>query len=280
MEEILQELRRQGIIIDQDEEPSCIFAISHYWIFRLQPYINIFLHDQAPFHFTEVLRLYELDKKLRTIIGDFIQMIEIDFKAKLVTNTLTIPRNAFELPQERFTQTGYREIEGILAEAIRNLMMHENDLRNRQNTNFQDIVRVASFGDMYKIFNTLSFEIKEAIIQDYQVQGHSVDRVATWIRAIRKMRNIRAHHDICVRNPDRLSNISLEPNLNGNKLLFSYLKVFIFLGRRINDEYTDDLIEQCITLIADWIDKFPFFQRIINAPRNRRQILHNENLTN
>ena len=64
---------------------------------------------------------------------------------------------------------------------------------------------------MYKIFNALNFNLKSDIIEDYQLEGKSVERVLTWLRAIRKMRNIWAHHDICIRNPQRLFNISLQP---------------------------------------------------------------------
>lgn len=181
----------------------------------MQPYIDIFLHEQAPFYFHQVLALYDLDKQIRNLLGELIQMIEINFKTKLVTFTNHIPWNAPQLPQNMFTQTGYNEIEAILTEAMRNLMMHANDIRHRTSTDFHDIIKVGSFGDMCKIFQTLSFSIKENIVGDYQITGdRSVQQISTWLAAIRKMRNIWAHHDICIRNPARLSNISLEPGVD------------------------------------------------------------------
>lgn len=275
MEEILQNLRDQGILIDENERAACVFAVSHYWLFRIQPYIDIFLHEQAPFHFHEVLSLYDLDKQMRNLLGELIQMIEINFKTKLVTFTNHIPWDAPQLPQNMFTETGYNEIEDILTEAMRNLMMHANDTKHRTTTDFHDIIKVASFGDMCKIFKTLSFPIKENIVRDYQTIGNrSVHQISSWLGAIRKMRNIWAHHDICIRNPARLSNISLEPGVDWRGSLFNYLKVLFFLCGQIDLEYRNELRRQCIMLIEQWIQTFPFFQRLIGAPDRRRNTLN------
>ena len=40
-------------------------------------------------------------------MGELIQMIEIDFKAKLIRNTLTIPWDQETLPKKMFTKTEY-----------------------------------------------------------------------------------------------------------------------------------------------------------------------------
>ena len=264
----LNYLREMWILIDKDEEALSHFALSHYGLFRIQPYLDLFLHEDSSFHITQVLQLYELDKQIRAIMGELIQMIEIDFKAKLVRNTLTIPWDQETLPKKMFTKTEYWEIDRILSEAIRNYMKDANDVRDRKNTKFHDIVSVASFWDMYKIFNALNFNLKSDIIEEYQLEGKSVERVLTWLRAIRKMRNIWAHHDICIRNPQRLFNISLQPWIDGKRGVFNYLQVFFFLAGKIDPWSRDILRNQSIKIIKEWAQKFPFLLRIIGAPND------------
>ena len=102
--------------IEIDDQTTCENALIHFWLFRLLPYIKLYSNDNISWTFTEILDLYDFDRRLRKVIWELVEHIEIDIKTKLVEETTDINWKADNLDWTYMNNP--QEMEEILDEII------------------------------------------------------------------------------------------------------------------------------------------------------------------
>lgn len=264
-------LEQHGVMIDNRAE--CEAALAHYGLARLMLYVKLM---DNPF-FSDVMELYNLDRDMRIQIGLLMEMLEIDVKTKMVEETTDIERTANNLSGQYINDTvGMEELlSKIIEKHSEKLASSTNPEPVRTTTDFWKIMRVCSFGEMGLIFSNLNDPKRTTIVNHYHLpMQRSVQTFDSWLSALRKIRNMRAHHEICIDNPSYLR-ISPHAGVNGSSSLFLHLEVILFLCMQINREKTAIIRESIVALIERGERNLEYdILGIIRAPQERRTILN------
>lgn len=269
---VIQALEQDGVIIDNEEE--CTKALSHYGLFRLMPYRK--LMDDHP-HFSEIMKMYDFDREMRIQIGLLMEMLEMDIKTKMVEETADINRRADNLSGQYIKDT--IEMEKLLSEIIEKhkekIESYTNPSPTRKTTNFWKVIWVCSFGDIGLIFKYLNDLKKVDIVNHYHLpMKKSIQTFSSWLSALRKVRNMWAHHEICMNNRSYLR-ISPRAGVNGSSSLFVHLEVILFLCMQINREKTAIIRKSIVALIERGARDLEYdILGIIRAPQERKTILN------
>lgn len=102
----------------------------------------------------------------------------------------------------------------------------------------------------------------------------SIKTFSSWLSALRKVRNMWAHHEICMNNRSYLR-ISPRAGVDGSSSLFVHLEVILFLCMQINREKTAIIRKSIVALIERGARDLEYdILGIIRAPEERKTILN------
>lgn len=271
--EDIQTLLQYGIIIDDDILVEN--TLWHLWLFRILPYIKLYSNQQYEVNFSEIVDLYNFDRDLRNILWELVEHIEIDIKTKLITETKDINRKEASL-DGKYMNTP-QEMESLLDDIIEShkekIKSDINSSPTRLTTDFQKIVHIASFWEIGRILSQFNIIKLQEIIKYYAIpMKKSVQAFLSRINALRKVRNIWGHHDICLKNNDYLR-IST-PSINGSREVFYYFEILLLFNKSIDTLKMIQLREELIHLLQEWEKKYLIdLEQIMWFPQNWEDIL-------
>jgi len=188
-----------------NDEQKASFYLNHISYYRLKGYwwdmqtdnvAHIFAPDSC---FEDVIARYEFDRKLRLILFDAIEFIEVALRTKLIYHLSQAFGGLWYLDNALFVdQNKYQEhLTDLQNEFSRSGEIFAKDYRTRHPNNNPDawiIFEVASFGTLSKIYKNLFYQLpqKAIIANEFGLNLHS--ELSSWLEAISYLRNIVAHH--------------------------------------------------------------------------------------
>lgn len=201
MEEI-KILRGRGMAVEEEKARHHLETVSYY---RLLSYVTPFADTKsedernlAGSSFDRVISLYTFDRKLRLLVLDAIERIEVALRAQWIKNiTLNYGERGY------LDKSNYLSIENFFRD-IKNLgsqyWIHKGDeienFRHGDSSLFPPVhiaSEVMSFGTLSKLINNLKTDTAKQQISNYFEFDSSI-AFSSALRHITYIRNISAHH--------------------------------------------------------------------------------------
>jgi abortive infection bacteriophage resistance protein len=188
---------------DEDKSAHYLSNISYY---RLRAYTYPFQDNTNPNHtfakqicFEDIIELYVFDRKLRILVFDAIEKIEIALRTKIIYHfSLTYGSHWHELSHLYINNSRFiKDIGDLYKEIDRST---ETFIKHYQSKYTNPIypaswmsLEVASMGLLSKIFSNLrNSPEKKKVCHDFGVRHYSI--LESWLHSICHIRNICAHH--------------------------------------------------------------------------------------
>lgn len=217
--EQIELLRSRGMAVDDELASQWLEAVLYY---RLSAYwyplrrVDTEEHVEDGFvpgaDFADVVALYEADRKLRTLIHDGMERIEVGLRSRLTS--LLCRDNALGYQERRFYRSGF-DLDGWLRTARRRV-----DRAGAHNTAidhykkqyggqypFWVLSEVLDFGDVSKLYQGLTYKAQAQIAETFGItidlgvlsknERKIVRRrhpLASWFEQLTIVRNTCAHH--------------------------------------------------------------------------------------
>lgn len=200
----ISRLQERGLIIDDPELAKEYLRNISY--FRLQGFWWEFQKDKTSHKFQEnikfedVINLYTFDRKLRLILFDALERIEIALRTKLVYYpSIELDQWWFENPKNFFIKDFHKD---TLAEIDKDLkrtkevfiQSHYNKYGTEHRPPVYKTLEVISFGCLSKLYSNLNNTIpaKKRIAKEFNLPNHQF--LQSWLKTFNTTRNIIAHH--------------------------------------------------------------------------------------
>ena len=257
--EQIARLKQRGLIFDDESEAtSYLFNISYY---RLRAYTYPFQENgedcdhnftRKDIHFEDIIALYCFDRRLRSLIFNAIEKIEVAVRTKVVQVYAESTGNSHWYDDESLYRFGYDD-----------LMEHIEADVNRSNEDFIKhyppmppswmALEVVSFTTLSRLFQSLKLDNrKEDITEQFGLKKVAI--LENWLHAISNLRNCCAHHSR-VWNRRFMVSVTLP-----------YNTLYLFMDRTtIGQIRTNKLfaVLSCITYILDIISPGSDFKKHI-----------------
>ena len=194
-----------GLIFDDESEAtSYLFNISYY---RLRAYISVPRENgedcdhnftRKDIHFEDIIALYCFDRRLRSLIFNAIEKIEVAVRTKVVQVYAESTGNSHWYDDESLYRFGYDDLmEHIEADVNRS----NEDFIKHYNSKYNDppmppswmALEVVSFTTLSRLFQSLKLDNrKEDITEQFGLKKVAI--LENWLHAISNLRNCCAHH--------------------------------------------------------------------------------------
>ena len=257
--EQIARLKQRGLIFDDESEAtSYLFNISYY---RLRAYTYPFQENgedcdhnftRKDIHFEDIIALYCFDRRLRSLIFNAIEKIEV---AQVYAESTG---NSHWYDDESLYRFGYDDLmEHIEADVNRS----NEDFIKHYNSKYNDppmppswmALEVVSFTTLSRLFQSLKLDNrKEDITEQFGLKKVAI--LENWLHAISNLRNCCAHHSR-VWNRRFMVSVTLP-----------YNTLYLFMDRTtIGQIRTNKLfaVLSCITYILDIISPGSDFKKHI-----------------
>ncbi|MFV0553646.1 MAG: Abi family protein [Mangrovibacterium sp.] len=196
-------LQERGLIINDISKAQSYLSSIGY--FRLSAYCYPFLeipkenHRYKPnSHFEKVLDLYRFDKKLRLLVFNEVEKIEVAIRSVMVNAACQQLNDAFWITQRKYFSNAVffdRSISDINSELSRS----KEDFVVHFKSNYSDdyppawmLIEILSLGSICKIYkNIKDLALKKKIARHF---GLHFAVFESWIMTIAGLRNICCHH--------------------------------------------------------------------------------------
>ena len=199
----IQLLKSRGMLFRDEAHASlCLKSISYYrlkgywWDMQSDFVDHLFKPDS---YFEEVINRYNFDRKLRLILFDAIEHIEVALRTKMINHLSLDYGGLWYLDSSLFTDAiiHAKHISDLQTEFNRSQEIFIKDHKRRFSHSDADawkILEVASFGTLSKIYKNLDHQLpqKASIAKEMGLNLHS--ELSSWLEAITYIRNIIAHH--------------------------------------------------------------------------------------
>ncbi len=195
--DLVQQLKQRGLIIaDEARAERYIDNIGYY---RLSAYMYPFLSAPKTAHqfkkgvtFDRVLRLYRFDKKLRILLFNEIEKIEVAFRAAVV-NTIT------DRTGDIFWMTNPAYVNSSTSSLIQREYSHSTeDFIEHFKRTYSDpyppawiLSEILPFGNITWIFRNLSNSNKKAVAKKFYLHAPVLE---SWMNIVTLTRNSCCHH--------------------------------------------------------------------------------------
>ena len=213
----ISKLKDRGLIINDEKLVGDYLSnISYY---RLRAYTYPFQDNvnqdadhaftRKDIHFQDIIDLYCFDRRLRSLIFNAIEKIEVAFRAKIVQTYSEVTQNSHWFKEESLFQSKYYWESGekiFIYDTLLNDIYHEI---NRSNEDFIKhyknkyiqpkmppawmTLEVISFGTLSRLYELLiKDDNKKAIAKSIGL--NKIDILENWMHALSNLRNCCAHH--------------------------------------------------------------------------------------
>lgn len=193
-------LKERNLIIEDDNEAFSFLKRVNYYRFsaygltlRQTDNKDLFLNGVTFYH---LKTLYNFDQKLRDLLMNHLELIEIEFRSKI----------AYHHAHD-YGALGYRSSVNFNSEGPHNSFSEELDkqihrsgrelfvMHHRQKYGgefpFWVAIEVVSFGELSKLFKNLKEITKSKVIEDFNVPYFYVE---SWLHSLAYVRNVCAHY--------------------------------------------------------------------------------------
>lgn len=196
-EDLVQQLKQRGLIIkDEERAERYIRNIGYY---RLSAYMFPFLKDPKAAHkfkpgvtFDHVLCLYRFDKKLRILLFNEIEKIEVAFRAAMVDTMTNRTGDIFWMTNPCFIRpVTLSLIKREYNRSTEDFITHFKKSYSNPYPPAWMISEILPFGNITWIFKELSDSNKKAIAKQFYLQAPIFE---SWITIIALTRNDCCHH--------------------------------------------------------------------------------------
>ena len=196
-EELVQLLIGRGLEVqDIKRAERYIENIGYY---RLSAYMYPFLVEPKTDHiykqgvgFDNILRLYRFDKKLRVLLFNEIEKIEVAFRSSVVNITTNRASDSFWITKPEFVNSKTLElIEKEYNRSTEDFIVHFRETYSDPYPPAWIIAEVLSFGVITWIYRILPGSYKKAIARKFYLQ---VPVLESWMNVIALTRNSCCHH--------------------------------------------------------------------------------------
>ncbi|MBK0403230.1 Abi family protein [Adhaeribacter sp. BT258] len=206
-------LKKRGMLFHNEAQAEHFLKnISYY---RLKGYWwdmqeDFGTHQLKPnTYFEEIIDRYNFDRKLRLILFDAIERIEIGLRTKMIyhlalqygglwyLNSSIFENTGFTLPNGTFKTYHQNTIDELKKEFARSQEIFIKDHRQRYNNIEPDawkMLEVASLGTLSKLYKNLKHQLPEKAIIAREMGLNLHSELSSWLEAITYVRNIVAHH--------------------------------------------------------------------------------------
>jgi abortive infection bacteriophage resistance protein len=228
-------LKKRNLILNNESYAKHKLSIISYY--RLSAYFRPFyIRNQEIFRknvsFEDIIKLYYFDKKLRKIIFDKLENIEVFFRTKIIE--IISEENAFGYLTKLNNDKKDEILEKINKELNRSKEVFVKHYRKKySNDDFPIwmIVETISFSLLSLIFKNLDEKSKIKIANDLNL---SIEILESWIHNLVYIRNICAHHSriwnrILAIRPKISKKKEEFQGLNNKKIFFSLCVMQYFL---------------------------------------------------
>lgn len=205
MSEQVERLKKRGLVFDDENEAEGYLSnISYY---RLRAYTYPFQENgegldhkfiRKDIHFKDIIDLYCFDRRLRSLIFNAIEKIEVAVRTKII-----------QVYAESTEDSHWYSNKNLYRFDCKDLMEHIKDEVNRSNEDFIKhykfkyneppmppswmSLEVVSFATLSRLFQALkSDEHKEYITKQFGLKKVTI--LENWLHAISNLRNCCAHH--------------------------------------------------------------------------------------
>lgn len=179
-----------AIDLEQDKARQYLSNISFC---RLKPYFTA-LHGM---NFSRIIKYYDLDRKLRIIILDAIERIEVSIKAVLINRLCEIYDNN---PLWYSTTTTFQSLDNHInfdkvINELKSRHRTDRDIKQALKTNtplpIWTIIEKLSFGDLSKLYSFLQIKDAQVIAQHF---NKTPENFKDQLHCLTYIRNLSAHH--------------------------------------------------------------------------------------
>lgn len=204
-------LKRRGMLFN--DEQSAHHFLENISYYRLKGYWwdmqeNVTTHEFKPYTlFESVIERYNFDRRLRLILFDAIERIEIALRTKMIYHLSIVYGSLWYLDNSLFEKTPLpsdtkvtihqNTISELKKEFNRSQEVFIKDQKKRypnQDADSWKILEIASMGTLSKLYKNLKHQLPEKAIiaQEMGLNLHS--ELSSWLESITYVRNIIAHH--------------------------------------------------------------------------------------
>ena len=204
----IAKLKSRGLLFDDEDLASDYLSnISYY---RLRAYTYPFQNnsDEEADHaflkkgirFKDIIELYCFDRRLRSLVFNAIEKIEVSFRAKIVqTYSETTNNSHWYEDSSLFRQASKHEV--LLEDIQREINRSNEDFIKHYKSKYSSPLRppswmtleVVSLGTLSRLYELLiKDENKKRIAQMYGLS--KIDIMENWMHALSNLRNCCAHH--------------------------------------------------------------------------------------
>jgi len=204
-------LKQRGMLFN--DEQSAHHFLENISYYRLKGYWwdmqdDVTTHTFKPnTYFEDIIDRYNFDRRLRLILFDAIERIEIALRTKMIYHLSIAYGSLWYLDSNLFEATPLPSDPTITIHQNTNLELNKEfnrsqeifikDQRRRypnQDADAWKILEVASMGTLSKLYKNLKHQLPEKAIiaQEMGLNLHS--ELSSWLEAITYVRNIIAHH--------------------------------------------------------------------------------------
>lgn len=205
IEQQINQLKERGLnITEQDNADHFLNQISYY---RLAGYWWPMQEDKVAHtfkpnsRFSDVIALYNFDRKLRILLFDIIEKIEISLRTKLIYH-LSNDEDPWWFQNTSLFQDTSELIKSlfILDEEIersKDIFIKEHRKKHKDDLRFPPAwktLELTSFGSLSRLYGNLKNNIKakDTIAKELGTVNHTF--LPSWLQSIAQIRNFCAHH--------------------------------------------------------------------------------------
>lgn len=205
IQEQIDQLKQRGLLIDEnDHADSYLSQISYYrlagywWPMQADKINHVFKPHSR---FSDVIALYDFDRKLRLLLFDIIEKIEISLRTKLIYHL------SHEFDPWWFQDTTIFENTSSLIQTLASIdeeverskdtFIKEHKKKHKDDLRFPPAwktLELTSFGSLSKLYGNLRNTVrsKDVIAIEFGTVNHTF--LPSWLQSISQIRNYCAHH--------------------------------------------------------------------------------------
>lgn len=263
LDEQVARLKQRGLVFDDESEAiAYLFNISYY---RLRAYTYPFQENgegvehnftRKDIHFKDIIDLYCFDRRLRSLIFNAIEKIEVAVRTKIIQIYAESTYNSHWYDNESLYRFDYEDlmkhIEADVNRSNEDFIKHYNSKYNNPPMPPSWMaLEVVSFATLSRLFKSLKSDSHKKYITE-QFGLKKVAILENWLHAISNLRNCCAHHS---RVWNRRFMVSV---------ILPYDTLYPFMDRMtIKQIHTNKLfaVLSCVVYILDIISPGSYFKR-------------------
>ena len=287
----IERLKKKGLQFkDENQAKKIMLRENHYYI--TEGYEDIFIDlkqstkrqeiYEEETYFEELYAIYQLDRDLKNLIFDYINIIENNIKSYVSYVFSDIYGNQDFLKRENFKlEKQYDKEFEMLKEQInsnleRNFKSPQSDLKKYSAQNqflpLWMLVKVFTFGNIVNFYCLMKKEDQQEVAQFFKVSPYSLD---DYLKMLNIVRNICAHGDILF---NLRLNIRLKPRDCNYHQALGIHKVNHIYESGINDFFAIMMVLKKLLLPVDFQEMFSKMEKILSKVKQEVDNLSYENL--